>query len=37
MSFYVAGLVCENEIVINGFEWINISFPEFELLMKNLG
>ena len=37
MSFYVAGLVCENEIAINGFEWINISFPEFELLMKILG
>ena len=37
MSFYVAGLVCEKEISINGFEWINISFPEFESLMETLG
>ena len=36
MSFYVAGLVCENEIAINGFEWTNISFPEFEELMNQL-
>lgn len=36
MSFYVAGLICEKEIAINGFEWINISFPEFELLMEKL-
>ena len=36
MSFYIAGLVCKNEIAINGFEWTNISFPEFEELMDNL-
>ena len=36
MSFYVAGLVCEKEITINGFEWTNISFPEFEYLMEAL-
>ena len=36
MSFYVAGLICEKEISINGFEWINISFPEFEELFDNL-
>ena len=36
MSFYVAGLICEKEIAINGFEWINISFPEFEFLMNEL-
>ncbi len=30
MSLYVAGLVCQKEILINGFEWVNISFPEFE-------
>lgn len=36
MSFYVAGLVCEKEILINGFEWTNISFPEFEELMSSL-
>ena len=36
MSFYVAGLTCEKEIAINGFEWTNISFPEFEELMSKL-
>ena len=36
MSFYVAGLICENEIAIDGFEWINISFPEFEALMEKI-
>lgn len=36
MSLYVAGLICENPISINGFEWANISFPEFESLMNNL-
>ena len=37
MSLYVAGLICENSILINGFEWVNISFPEFEGLMNSLG
>ncbi len=36
MSFYVAGLICEKEIAIDGFEWIDISFPEFEELMNGL-
>lgn len=36
MSFYVAGLVCKKEILINEFEWINISFPEFEDLFSHL-
>lgn len=36
MSLYVAGLICENPILINGFEWVDISFPEFEELMTNL-
>ncbi|MBQ4114880.1 3-phosphoshikimate 1-carboxyvinyltransferase [bacterium] len=36
MSFYVAGLVCEKEILINDFEWTNISFPEFESLMEKI-
>ena len=36
MSFYIAGLICEKEIAINGFEWINISFPEFEQIMESL-
>ena len=36
MSFYIAGMVCKNEIAINGFEWTNISFPEFEELVQKL-
>lgn len=36
MSLYVAGLVCEKEILIKEFEWVNISFPEFELLFNSL-
>ena len=31
-----AGLLCENEIAINGFEWTKISFPEFEELFAKL-
>lgn len=36
MSYYVAGLICEKEIAINGFEWTKISFPEFENLISTL-
>ena len=36
MSLYVAGLLCEKEIGINGFEWAGISFPEFENLFLSL-
>lgn len=36
MSLYVAGLLCETSISINEFEWVNISFPEFEGLMEKL-
>lgn len=36
MSFYVLGLISEKEIGINNFEWINISFPEFENLISDL-
>lgn len=36
MSLYVAGLICEKPITINGFEWVNISFPEFDELMNSL-
>lgn len=36
MSFYIAGLVCDKEIAINGFEWTKISFPEFESLINAL-
>ena len=36
MSLYVAGLVCENEILIKDFDWVNISFPEFEKLFSRI-
>ena len=36
MSLYVAGLICEKPITINGFEWVKISFPEFENLFNTL-
>lgn len=36
MSFYIAGLIAEKEIGINGFEWTKISFPEFEELVEKL-
>ena len=36
MSFYIAGLIAEEEISINGFEWTKISFPEFENLISQL-
>lgn len=36
MSLYVAGLICEKEVLINGFEWVNISFPTFEALFAKI-
>lgn len=36
MSLYTAGLICENPIMINGFEWAAISFPEFEKCFSSL-
>ena len=36
MSLYVAGLICEKPIAINGFEWVDISFPEFDKLFNSL-
>lgn len=36
MSLYIAGLICQKEILINGFEWVNISFPTFEKLINTL-
>ena len=36
MSFYVAGLICKKPIKINSFEWVNISFPEFEKIFCKL-
>ena len=36
MSLFVAGLITQKEIKINGFEWVNISFPEFEKMFSSL-
>lgn len=36
MSLYVAGLICQKEICIKGFEWVNISFPEFEKIFGEI-
>ena len=36
MTYYIAGLLCKKEILIRGFEWVNISFPEFEELILKL-
>ncbi len=36
MSLYVAGLVCQQPLCINEFEWVNISFPEFDGLFVSL-
>lgn len=36
MSLYVAGLICNKPITINSFEWVDISFPEFDKLFNSL-
>lgn len=36
MSLYTAGLICKKEISINGFEWVDISFPEFENMFESI-
>lgn len=36
MSLYVAGLICEKPIEIEGFEWVDVSFPEFEKSFETL-
>lgn len=36
MSLYIAGLMSQKPIKINGFEWINISFPSFLNLVNSL-
>ncbi len=36
MSMYVAGLISENPVKINEFQWVDISFPEFENLVNKL-
>lgn len=36
MSFYVAGLITEQPLLIKDFEWVNTSFPEFLSLMEKI-
>ena len=36
MTLYIAGLISNNEIRINEFQWVNISMPEFLSLMDSL-
>ena len=36
MSLFVAGLMCKNEILIKEFDWVKISFPEFDGLFGTL-
>ena len=36
MSLYVAGLLCSKELLIKDFDWVKISFPEFERLFDTL-
>ena len=36
MSLYVAGLISQEPIMIKEFQWVDISFPEFEKLMESL-
>ena len=36
MSLYAAGLICDKPIRINDFEWVDISFPEFDKLFNSL-
>lgn len=36
MSLYIAGLVSEKEVAVNGFEWVDISFPEFDRIFSTL-
>lgn len=36
MSFYAAGLITEQPLLIKDFEWVNTSFPEFLSLMEKI-
>lgn len=36
MSWYIAGLITQKPLLIDGFAWASISFPEFEKLMQEL-
>lgn len=36
MSMYVAGMVADSAIEVREFDWVDISFPEFEGLMQKI-
>lgn len=36
MTYYVAGLICEREVLIKEFQWVDISFPEFLEMFSRL-
>ena len=36
MSLYVAGLISEQPVMINEFQWVDVSFPEFLPMMQSL-
>lgn len=36
MSAYIAGLICEKPLIINDFQWVNTSFPEFVQTIEKL-
>ena len=36
MSMYIAGLISQRTIQVNDFQWVEISFPEFEKLITSL-
>lgn len=36
MCGYIAGLISMNAVAINGFQWVNISFPEFTEVFDRL-
>lgn len=36
MSMYIAGMVADSNIEVREFDWVDISFPEFEGLMTGL-
>lgn len=36
MSMYIAGLISQKSVKINDFQWVDISFPEFEKMIISL-
>lgn len=36
MTYYIAGLISQNAVSVKDFEWVNISFPEFEELINKI-